>query len=114
MMQARNSLSRYTAGDLFDLTQRVYENRATDLQRKEFLDRQALPNFLETIGVVEGKVGALPIELVSELWGSAVIVTWKTWAPAVRFLRNQPSGEQTYANLQRLKRRIKSYRARAA
>jgi hypothetical protein len=114
LKNARDRLGPYKPAELRDLAQKVYEKTASEEERTAFYDLMAVPNYLEMVAVVEGKVEALPIELVDAVWGGPILTHWKKWAPTVRFMRTRPNSGENYVNLQRLKGRVKRYRTRSS
>jgi signal transduction histidine kinase len=78
---------RYSAEELVELMNKVYETKsATDEERDELRKLESIPNFWETIGVLQAE-GALSLSMVERMWGEALLADWAAWESAVKRLR---------------------------
>jgi hypothetical protein len=78
---------------------------------RPFYTLQALPNFLETLAVVEYDVEGVSLDLVDRLWGSAITRAWERWELAMRIIRRRLKEVHVYENLELFALRVAAYRA---
>jgi hypothetical protein len=107
MRASRVSNSKNTAYEIAVIAARVYRGSAQPADEEAFYELQALPNFIETLGVIEYDVHGLDILLIRRLWGSTILQTWDKWSRAVGFLRRRSREPRVYANFELLVRRIR-------
>ncbi len=112
LREARRAMSVRTPEQIRDLLKAHYEGTATPHEVNEYYALQALPNFIEGIAAVEEEFGGLSIEFVNRLWGGAVLRTWEMWAPAIEYVRENPTAASAFENFELLVTRLTELRAR--
>jgi len=110
LSRARLALTGLDEDDLTDLMLRTWEKKVTLPERRIFYQIQALPNFIETLAVIEYDVEGLSLKTIDALWGSQIIGDWERWKPAVLLLRTEVGDDTTYANFELLAKRLRWYR----
>jgi hypothetical protein len=106
---ARLGMVSRTQDEILKLVEVAYSE--PQASRDEFYELQPLPNFLEALAIIERRAGGIELELVNELWGSAILTTWNYWRPAVKFMRERQEDETIYANFEGLRDRVMELRA---
>jgi hypothetical protein len=107
LANARRRIATLSAVDLEDLVLRMAEQRVSVQEGITYYRIQPLPNFIETLAVLEYDVSGLSIEILDQLWGSNILSDWDRWEPAIRALRVRTVDDTIYANFELLANRIR-------
>jgi F0F1-type ATP synthase membrane subunit c/vacuolar-type H+-ATPase subunit K len=104
LKDSRDALAGYSAEQLRELVERVYTRGGDTEARKKYFVLAALPNFLESVAIMCRR--GLSVDLVDDLWGSAIVNAWRSWRPATEFARERLQTETIYLNLENLAEEI--------
>jgi hypothetical protein len=115
LLKAQEAFSKATNKTIRDQAEILYADRDANRAKYDetvpaFLAMQALPNFLEHIGSLE-KQGAIPLPVVDDLWGGAILVAWRHWRDAVQLMRDETGRETIYEDFRVIAGWLGVYRA---
>ena len=70
-----------------------------------------MPNFWETVGVLE-KDGSITTSVIDRMWGDAIRSAWRDWEEPVLRLRELTQLPRSYDNFKLLADAIREFRLR--
>jgi hypothetical protein len=113
LRESRRAMIDHTAEEIRAIVERIYGGRADKKDETDYYRLQALPNFIESVAIMEDEISGLSIELVDRLWGGAIIAAWERWELSVDYVRSQPHAQRVFVNFERLAKSLEA-RRRAA
>jgi hypothetical protein len=89
MVQSQQLFARYATADLLELVEKLFgTGGATNEEREHFALLEAVPNFWETLGVLQ-QDDAITTTVLNQMWGDAIRNSWR-WEEPIAKLREAP------------------------
>lgn len=111
LRRSRQEMAIRSSREIARISRRWWFSRATAGEETLFYLLEALPNYLETLGVIEYEIDAVSLELIDRLWGSAITSTWLAWELPIALIRRRNHEPRIYENFELLVERVQAHQA---
>jgi hypothetical protein len=109
-VESQRLFASYATTGIVDLVEKLYgTGGATDPEREDFTALEAVPNFWETVGLLESD-GAITTSVIDRIWGDAIRSAWRDWEAPVARLRELSELPRSYDNFEKLASAVREFR----
>jgi hypothetical protein len=109
IVESQRLFASYSTAGIVELVEKLYGSGASDKEREDFVTLEAVPNFWETIGVLE-RDGSITTTVVDKMWGDAIRSAWRDWEEPVTRLRELTEVQRSYKNFEDVADAVRRFR----